>query len=126
MAAHQKHGVSIKLACTTFSISEACFRYKPRLADENRKIVRWLLHLASAHKHWGFGLCFLHLRNVQGFSWNHKRVCRLYRELELNLRIKPKKLLVREKPEPEGINETWSMDFMHDGLCSAPLINRTV
>jgi hypothetical protein len=41
-------------------------------------------------------------------------------ELELNLRIKPKKRIVREKPEtltvPEAINETWSMDFMHDGL----------
>ena len=28
------------------------------------------------------------------------RVSRVYRELELNLRIKPKKRLVREKPEP--------------------------
>jgi putative transposase len=40
--------------------------------------------------------------------------------LELNLRIKPKKRIVREKPEPlkvpAAINETWSMDFMHGGL----------
>lgn len=63
---------------------------------------------------------FLHLRNVKGFGWNHKRVYRIYRELELNLRIKPKKRLVREKPEPlavpETINDSWSMDFMHDQL----------
>jgi putative transposase len=36
------------------------------------------------------------------------------------MRIKPKKRLVREKPEPlqvpENINEVWSMDFMHDQL----------
>ena len=38
-----------------------------------------------------FGLCFLHLRNVKGFGWNHKRVYRIYRELELNMRIKPRK-----------------------------------
>ena len=41
-------------------------------------------------------------------------------ELELNLRIKPRKRLVREKPEvltvPQGINQVWSMDFMHDQL----------
>jgi len=51
---------------------------------------------------------------------NHKRVYRIYCELELNLRIKPKKRLVREKPEPlavpEMINDSWSMDFMHDQL----------
>lgn len=45
---------------------------------------------------------------------------RIYCELELNLRIKPKKRLVREKPEPlavpDTLNHTWSMDFMHDSL----------
>ena len=67
-----------------------------------------------------FGLCFLHLRNVKGFGWNHKRVYRIYRELELNMRIKPRKRLQREKPEPlvvpEAPNEVWSMDFMADQL----------
>ncbi len=42
------------------------------------------------------------------------------RELELNLRIKPRKRIVRERPEPlavpETINQCWSMDFMHDQL----------
>lgn len=40
--------------------------------------------------------------------------------MELNLRIKPRKRLVREKPEPltvpEHCNEVWSMDFMHGQL----------
>ncbi len=40
--------------------------------------------------------------------------------MKLNLRIKPKKRIVREKPEPlsvpQAINETGSMDFMHDSL----------
>jgi putative transposase len=69
---------------------------------------------------WGFGLCFLYLRNVKGYHWNHKRVYRIYRELELNLRIRPRKRLKRDKPDalavPEAINECWSMDFMHDQL----------
>ena len=40
--------------------------------------------------------------------------------LTLNLRIKPKRRLVREPPDPLGtatdINQIWSMDFMHDQL----------
>lgn len=62
----------------------------------------------------------MYLRNVRGFHWNHKRVYRIYRELELNLRIKPKKRIKRDKPQaltvPEAINHVWSMDFMHDQL----------
>jgi putative transposase len=65
------------------------------------------------------------LRNVQRLPFNHKRVYRIYRELELNLRIKPKRRLKRAAPEPltipESSNQVWSMDFMHDqledGLC---------
>ena len=113
-------GISIRLACEAFAISEACYRYQPRLSDENIEIADWLIRLTHNQKDWGFGLCFLHLRNVKGFHWNHKRVYRIYRELELNLRIKPKKRIVREKPEPltvpVAINECWSMDFMHDAL----------
>ena len=76
--------------------------------------------LTDNHRNWGFGLCFLYLRNVKGHGWNHKRIYRIYRALELNLRIRPKKRMVREKPEalavPGALNEVWSMDFMHDQL----------
>ncbi len=113
-------GMSIRLACATFVISETCYRYQPKLSDENAEIADWLIRLTHNQRNWGFGLCFLHLRNVKGYPWNHKRVYRIYCELELNLRIKPKKRLVREKPEPlavpAAINEIWSMDFMHDQL----------
>lgn len=113
-------GVSIALACRTFGISESCYRYEAQLSDENALIADWLVRLTTTHRTWGFGLCFLYLRNVKGFVWNHKRVRRIYRALKLNLRIKPRKRLVREKPEPLAVpdapNVTWSMDFMSDQL----------
>jgi len=60
------------------------------------------------------------LRNSKGFHWNHKRVYRIYRDLELNLRIKPRRRIKRDKPEarrvPSAINQAWSMDFMSDSL----------
>ena len=88
------------------------------MRDENEEIADLLTGLTDARKTWGFGLCFLHLRNVKGHPWNHKRVYRIYCELELNLRIKPRKRLKREKPDvlavPDAPNVTWSMDFMAD------------
>lgn len=45
----------------------------------------------------------LHLRNVKDFAWNYKRVYRIYRDLGLNLRIKPRKHIVREVPEPLAV-----------------------
>ena len=115
-----RHEVSIALACRTFGVSETCYRYSPKLKDENEEISDLLVGLTEARKTWGFGLCFLHLRNVKGYPWNHKRVYPIYCALELNLRIKPRKRLKRDKPDalavPDAPNMTWSMDFMADRL----------
>lgn len=97
---------NIQYACQTFQVSETCYRYQAKASDENGRIADWLVRLTTTYRDWGFGLCFLYLRNVKGFGWNHKRVYRIYRELELNLRIKPKKRLVREKPEPLAVPES--------------------
>ena len=96
MNAVMRWGTSIALACRTFQISETCYRYSPVLSDENEEIADWLERLTESKRTWGFGLCFLYLRNVQGYGWNHKRVYRIYCELKLNLRIKPKKRLKRD------------------------------
>ena len=113
-------GISIRLACEIFGISQTCYRYRPKRSSENEQIADWLLRLTTANKHWGFGLCYDYLRNVKQFKWNHKRVYRIYRELELNLRIKPKRRIKRDKPDalsvPTAINQVWSMDFMSDAL----------
>lgn len=113
-------GVSIRIACEIFSVSQTCYRYQSKSSSENDLIAQWLLRLTDNHRNWGFDLCFLYLRNVKGCGWNHKRVYRIYKMLKLNLRIKPLKRLVRKLPEPlavpKAINVVWSMDFMHDQL----------
>ena len=123
LAAVLNKAVSIRLACQAFGVSQTCYRYQAKLCSDNGLIADWLVRLTHNQRNWGFGLCYLYLRNVKGFKWNHKRVYRIYRELELNLRIKPKKRLVREKPEPlsvpTSINQCWSMDFMHDQLADS-------
>jgi putative transposase len=62
----------------------------------------------------------MYLRNTKSFKWSHKRVYRIYKQLELNLRIKPRRGIKRDKPEalsvPLSINQIWSIDFMSDSL----------
>jgi len=119
-------GTSIRLVCLAFGISETCCRYQPILSDENTEIADWLIRLTDNQKDWGFGLCRDYLRSVKGFDWNHKRIRRINCELELNLRIKPRRPMVREKPVPLAVpdspNETWSMDFMHGQLSDSRTI----
>jgi putative transposase len=71
-----QRGVGIGLACKVFVISETCYRYEPKLSEENTEIADWLIRLTDNQRNWGFGLYFLYLRNVKGFGWNHKRVYR--------------------------------------------------
>jgi len=74
--------ISIRLACSIFVVSETCYRYQAKLSGENGLIADWLVRLTHNQRNWGFGLCYLYLRNVKGFKWNHKRVYRIYLELD--------------------------------------------
>lgn len=114
------YAISIRLAFRAFSISETCYHYQSKLSDDNALIAEQLIELTEENTDWGFGLCFSYLRHVENHVWNHKRVYRIYCELALNLRIKPRRRLKRHAPEPlkEPIqaNQVWSLDFMHDQL----------
>jgi putative transposase len=114
------HGISIRRSCRLHSVSLTCWRYESKLNPDNAQIQADLIALSESHKTWGFGLMYLHLRNVQGKTWNHKRIYRIYCQLALNLRIKPHRRIKRERPAalsvPASPNGVWSMDFMHDNL----------
>ncbi|SMP54384.1 hypothetical protein SAMN06295970_1045 [Noviherbaspirillum suwonense] len=113
-------GISIRPVWEAFGIGQTCYWHEAKLSSQSSEIGDWLICLTTNQRNSGFGLCFQYLHNVKGYRWNHKRVYRIYQQLELNLRIKPKKRLVREKPkplaEPTADNQVWSIDFMHDQL----------
>ena len=45
--------------------SQTCYPYKAKLDAENDLIADWLVRLTNNQRNWGFGLCFLYLRNVK-------------------------------------------------------------
>ena len=64
----QQRGLAIRVVCAVFSISESCYRYASKQNAENALIADWLIRLTVNHRNWGFGLCYLYLRNVKGFG----------------------------------------------------------
>ena len=116
----QNHDLSERHACHLFQISRSVYRYE--VVEKDDSVIQELLsRLAASKPRWGFKKMFDWIRN-QGYKWNHKRVKRVYRDLKLNLRIKPKKRLPARNPiplaQPAAQNHSWSVDFMSDALDS--------
>lgn len=79
-------------------ISRSVYRYQPSKPND-QEIEEELHKLAEQKPRWGFGKMMAYLKN-QNYTWNHKRVRRVYCELGLNLRVKPKKRLPNREPKP--------------------------
>ena len=43
----QERGISVRLACETFGISQTCYRYEGKHTAENDEISDWLLRLTD-------------------------------------------------------------------------------
>ena len=72
------------------SISKSAYYYKPKKARGDAQIRQYLLQLAARHKRWGFDKMMFKIK-MDAKPWNHKRVRRIYNELNLNIRLKPRK-----------------------------------
>ena len=94
------------------------YDYKCKQKDD-MTVEAALKKLVQKHPVIGFWQCYHRLRKT-GHSWNHKRVRRVYRNMNLNVRRKAKyRLPERVKHKlgvATGINQSWSIDFMSDTL----------
>lgn len=115
---HEEHGLSVSKACTALRISRSVFLYKPTPRDGSL-VITTLLELAERYPRYGFAKYFAVLRR-EGYTWNHKRVYRIYRQLQLNMRRKKKRHLPSRAPvrleAQTVVNGCWSVDFMSDAL----------
>lgn len=114
------HGLSERQACRLLGVSRTGYRYEPQRRDDGEIIAR-LQDLAERKPRWGLGKMVDRLHH-EGYRWNHKRIGRVYRQLQLNIRVRPKKRLPTRSPlalaVPATTNTCWSVDFMHDSLAS--------
>lgn len=113
------HGVSVSQACRAAAIDRKTFSYQPKKKTGDAMIENLLKNYSAQHPIYGFQKLFNLIRQ-KNYLFNHKRVYRIYCDLRLNLKIKPKKRLApRTKiklKQPENMNQCWSLDFMSDAL----------
>lgn len=111
--------ISDRRACMLIKIGRTALRYRSTRRDEQPLRER-IKELAVSRVRYGSERIYILLRR-EGWPDNHKRVRRIYRELELNLRNKrphrSKAAAHRfERPEISNLDQCWSMDFVHDQL----------
>lgn len=94
------------------------FQYKAKPKDD-KELIDQLTELVENHPGIGFWKSYKRIKR-KGFTWNHKRVYRVYTQLKLNIRRRAKKRLPARVKQalftPETINQVWSVDFMSDSL----------
>ena len=109
-------GLSQRQALCVARMSASAYRYAPR-PDRNVDLRQQIVALAQRHRRYGVGMIHLKLRQA-GLVVNYKRVERLYRQAQLQVRRrKRKKVFPGERQpmvRPTRANQVWSMDFVFD------------
>lgn len=111
--------VSERRACRATGFPRMTQRYRSRREPQVALRMR-LKELAVARVRYGYRRLHVLLRR-EGWSVNHKRVYRLYREAGLSIRSRtPRRRRAcryrRGRPGAEAPNQVWAMDFMSDAL----------
>lgn len=112
--------MSERRACKVVVLNRSTHQYKRR-PDRNVELREKLKQMAEKRPRWGQKRLHIMIRR-EGLMVNHKRTERLYRELNLSLRVKKRKKRASHlrivRPAPTQPNQQWSMDFMWDQLAN--------
>jgi putative transposase len=105
-------------ACGLVQISVSLYRYRSRRAD-CASLRERICDIAAVKRRYGYRRVHILLRR-EGWSVNRKRTYRLYREAGLAVRRRKRKRIGpferKPLPKPAAANQSWSMDFVSDGL----------
>jgi putative transposase len=115
----QAQGLSERRACRLVGMARTSCRYERQRQGREEKLKARLHTLAGERRRFGYRRLTVLLRR-EGWTVNHKRVYRLYRQEGLGVRRRKRKRLGAVERQPLAIpvrpNERWSMDFVADAL----------
>lgn len=114
----RERSFGVTRACGLVQISRSLYRYhsrRPACAELRERICE----IAALKRRYGYRRIHVRLRR-EGWTVNRKLTYRLYREAGLAVRRRKRKRIgpFERKPLPKPLvaNDSWSMDFMSDGL----------
>jgi len=109
--------LSERRACGLVGMSRSSVRYCGQGRDDAALRER-LRELAGERRRFGYRRLHVLLQR-EGWTVNHKRVYRIYREEGLMVRRRCRKRVARERcpaPGSTGPNQRWALDFVSDAL----------
>lgn len=111
------YSMSQRRACRLASLSRKAASYQPMPKNDGMLITR-LRTLGEQYPRYGYLMLHAMLKN-EGLVVNRKRTYRVYIELDMQVRTKRRKKLIRPRipmAVPSRVNERWSLDFVHGQL----------
>lgn len=106
-------------AYSLVGLRPSTFYYKSSTSRDDSQLKEKILEVAKQRVRWGCPRIYQIVRR-DGFKDNYKRVERLYAEMDLSIRKRPKKKMRGHLrlvlPEPQKPNHIWSMDFVSESL----------
>lgn len=113
----EAYETSERRACKIVELHRETYRYCRLFPDKDNVLKERMKELAAERPRWGQPILHAVLKR-EGLVVNHKRTERVYRELNLSLRMKKRKKRVSHlrivTPPASRPNERWSMDFLFD------------
>lgn len=117
--AMEAHGLSQRRACRLVGACRGTVRFKSLNKTDEEELRVKIQKIAHERRRFGYRRIHLLLKR-EGMQINHKKVFRLYRELNLKVRrrgARKRALGIRlEQIKVAAPNQRWSLDFVQDTL----------
>ena len=108
------------MACRLAGLSRSAYRrplHRETAADPDRALRDWLRAYAKQHPRWGYRRAY-HDARAEGWTVNHKKIQRLWREEGLRVPQRRRRKRVgastADAPSASAPNLVWAVDFQFD------------
>jgi len=113
----RERGLSVRRACTLFSVARSALHYESRKAAADAPAIARMTALAAQYPRYGYRRIRIFL-DRDGHRMSAGRAWRLWRAARLQVpRKRPRKRVAAVRPRPQapsGPNQVWSYDFVFD------------